>query len=186
MTLDCPEEQREQGRATVATTPDPASEGPGEAPGSLHIDVASPEATTALASRLGQRVSPGDTILLSGTLGAGKSHFARALIRAALDAPDLAVPSPSYTLVNVYQMPDQSFEVWHADLYRLGDAEDLLEIGLDDAAGDAILLVEWPELWVDRPDRHLAVRFEVTGDTERRLIFEAHGTGWDHLMEGVQ
>lgn len=101
-------------------------------------------ATSALAALVATVLDPGDTILLSGWLGTGKTHFARALIRAALDSPDEPVPSPSFTLVQTYARPD-STEIWHADLYRLSDAQEVAELGLDAAFAEAICLIEWPD-----------------------------------------
>lgn len=101
-------------------------------------------ATDALAKRLAPLLRPGDTLLLSGSLGAGKTHLARALIRAHLQAPGEPVPSPSFTLVQTYSAPDGT-EIWHADLYRLGDPGEVAELGLEDAMGSAICLIEWPD-----------------------------------------
>ncbi|WP_224816346.1 tRNA (adenosine(37)-N6)-threonylcarbamoyltransferase complex ATPase subunit type 1 TsaE [Hasllibacter sp. MH4015] len=100
-------------------------------------------ATDALATRLAKALSPGQTLLLSGHLGAGKTHLARAMIRARLGLPDTPVPSPTFTLVQTYTAPDA--EIWHADLYRLGDPGELTELGLEEAMGHAICLIEWPD-----------------------------------------
>ena len=83
------------------------------------IELPTGAATTALAERLAPRLGPGDTLLLSGPIGAGKTHFARALIKARLRAAgrDEDVPSPTFTLVQTYD--DGICEIWHADLYRL-------------------------------------------------------------------
>lgn len=96
--------------------------------------------------RLGQVMAPcltnGDCLLLSGTLGAGKSHLARAIIRERLDRFE-DVPSPTFTLVQTYDSP--SGEIWHADLYRLTHPDEVFELGLMDAFNSAICLVEWPD-----------------------------------------
>jgi tRNA threonylcarbamoyladenosine biosynthesis protein TsaE len=100
-------------------------------------------ASDALAQRLAMALEPGDTLLLSGALGAGKTHIARAIIRAWTGLPDEPVPSPTFTLVQTYDTPRA--EVWHADLYRLSDPQELAELGLDEALGAALCLIEWPD-----------------------------------------
>lgn len=121
------------------------------------IPLPSPEATDALAARLAPDLRAGDTILLDGPIGAGKTHFARALIHARL-GPDEEVPSPTFTLVQTYGTGAD--EIWHADLYRLGGPDEALELGLVDAFDTAICLVEWPDrLGELRPDGALTLRF---------------------------
>lgn len=99
-------------------------------------------ATEALGQRIAQYLRAGDVLLLSGDIGAGKSSFARAVIRARLGA-QTEVPSPTYTLVQVYD--DDLTPIWHADLYRLSGVDDVVELGLADAMDHAICLIEWPE-----------------------------------------
>ncbi len=106
------------------------------------ITLADEADTHALAHRLAGLIRPGNVLLLSGHLGAGKTHLARALIRALVGAPHEPVPSPTFTLVQTYDAPNS--EIWHADLYRLGDPGELAELGLDEAMGQAICLIEWP------------------------------------------
>ena len=98
--------------------------------------------TIRLGEDLARAVRPGDLICLSGDLGAGKSTFARALIRAIADDDDLEVPSPTFTLVQTYAL---RIPVAHFDLYRIADGSELDELGLDDALSDGVCLVEWPE-----------------------------------------
>lgn len=100
-------------------------------------------ATARLARAVARCVRPGDVILLAGPYGAGKTAFARAFLRAATGDPDLVVPSPSFTLVQTYAMPDGT-EVWHYDLWRVGGVDELAELGWDEARA-GIALVEWPE-----------------------------------------
>ncbi|MBF9060761.1 tRNA (adenosine(37)-N6)-threonylcarbamoyltransferase complex ATPase subunit type 1 TsaE [Rhodobacterales bacterium HKCCSP123] len=124
-----------------------------------HVRLPSPEATGALAIRLASCLRPGDTLLLQGQLGAGKSHFARAAIRALIGpgGETAEVPSPSFTLVQVYDTA--AGEVWHADLYRLTDSQEAAELGLDAAMHEAICLVEWPDrLAPDWPDTAVCLR----------------------------
>lgn len=103
-------------------------------------------ATARLAAGWAPRLGAGDVLAMSGPLGAGKSVFARALIRARLAAVgrDEDVPSPTFTLVQTYEAG--GLTIWHADLYRLTTAEEMWELGLDEAFGDALCLIEWPGL----------------------------------------
>src|SRR4029450_12392949 len=88
-------------------------------------------------------LEPGDLITLSGDLGAGKTTFARALIRYLAGDDRIEVPSPTFTLMQTYALP--SFTVLHADLYRLSGAGELAELGLEDAPEGAVTLMEWPD-----------------------------------------
>lgn len=112
-------------------------------------------ATAGLAGELASLARAGDVILLSGDLGAGKSVFARAFINA-LPGPQEEVPSPTFTLVQTYQRGAQ--EVWHFDLYRLESPEEAWELGFEEALGDGISLIEWPErLGGTLPDSRLEI-----------------------------
>ncbi|EDQ35289.1 ATPase, YjeE family [Hoeflea phototrophica DFL-43] len=114
-------------------------------------------ATTRFAEDMALSLKPGDCLCLSGDLGAGKTTFARALIRAVADDPDLEVPSPTFTLVQVYEL---RLPIAHFDLYRLGSAEELDELGLEDALSDGAALIEWPEQAAERlPQNLVEIRF---------------------------
>ena len=116
-------------------------------PGSLaEIDLPDEAATGSFAEALAPLLGPGDTLLLDGPIGAGKTCFARALIAARLaaaGAPREAIPSPTFTLVQTYIAGP--LEIWHADLYRLGAAGEVAELGLEEAFETALCLVEWPD-----------------------------------------
>jgi tRNA threonylcarbamoyladenosine biosynthesis protein TsaE len=134
----------------------------------------SPDETARLAIRLGAGLRAGDTLLLEGDIGAGKSHFARSLILSRLAEPE-DVPSPTFTIVQVYDLPD--CELWHADLYRLGDPDQIVELGLLDAFQNAICLIEWPDRLDDlAPPEALTVRLENPDTSDRRDIT----LSWSH------
>ena len=99
-------------------------------------------ATNTLATHVAARLQVGDTLLLEGEIGAGKSAFARALIRARLGRME-DVPSPTFTIVQTYE--DDAGDIWHCDLYRLTHPDEALELGLEEAFETAICLIEWPD-----------------------------------------
>jgi tRNA threonylcarbamoyladenosine biosynthesis protein TsaE len=111
---------------------------------SIRLELFLPDAaaTAKLGAALAARLTPGDTVLLEGPLGAGKSFLARAVIRALI-GEDAEVPSPTFTLMQSYDTPVG--ELIHADLYRLSGPADLDEIGLTDAIGRVVTLIEWPD-----------------------------------------
>ena len=111
----------------------------------LRLALPDPDATERLAVLLAPLLGPGDTVLLDGPIGTGKTHFARSLIQRRLAESGRVedVPSPTFTLVQTYD--DGTCEIWHADLYRLTDPLDVVELGLDEAMCDAIALIEWPD-----------------------------------------
>jgi len=84
----------------------------------------------------------GDVFTLQGPLGAGKSVFCRAFIQQLMGNA-VEVPSPTFTLVQTYSAP--KVEIWHFDLYRIEDPEEIYEIGWEEALSDGVLLIEWPE-----------------------------------------
>jgi tRNA threonylcarbamoyl adenosine modification protein YjeE len=123
------------------------------------IDLSDEAATRALAEDIAEWVKPGDLITLSGDLGAGKTTFARALLRRLADDPELETPSPTFTLMQVYDTP--RFPVVHADLYRVREPGELVELGWNEASEGALVIVEWAEraeseLAADRLDVALA------------------------------
>ncbi|PCJ74481.1 MAG: tRNA (adenosine(37)-N6)-threonylcarbamoyltransferase complex ATPase subunit type 1 TsaE [Rhodobacteraceae bacterium] len=144
------------------------------------------EDSAALAVAFSAHLKGGDCLLLSGPVGAGKTHFARAIIQTMMARDGLVedVPSPTFTLVQVYET--SVGEVWHTDLYRLTHVDELTELGLDDAFETAITLVEWPDrLGAARPDRYLDLTFSMP-DLEsdvRVLEIRAVGDNWDWLSD---
>src|SRR5215469_6486758 len=100
-------------------------------------------ATEQLGATLAERLKPGDVVGLKGELGSGKTTLARAILRAAAGDPDLVVPSPTFTLVEVYDTPRGTY--WHFDLYRLEAPHQAYELGWEEALAGGITLIEWPE-----------------------------------------
>lgn len=143
------------------------------------LPLPSPEATARFAARLGARLCAGDTLLLSGPIGAGKTHFARSLIQSRQAAKGHVedVPSPTFTLVQTYQAGD--LQIWHADLYRLTLPDEVLELGLDDALAEAVCLVEWPDRAPELFDETaLWLEFLPVDETGRRLRLHSGNPRW--------
>ncbi|MBT8415728.1 MAG: tRNA (adenosine(37)-N6)-threonylcarbamoyltransferase complex ATPase subunit type 1 TsaE [Boseongicola sp.] len=139
------------------------------APKPLHLKLPGPDDTAAAAARLAPHLRAGDCILLTGTLGAGKTHFARALIQKRLSESNLweDVPSPTYTLVQTYD--DGKCEIWHADLYRLSEPDEIIELGLDEAFETAVTLIEWPDRLGDLAPKN-ALKITLALDEDSRTL----------------
>ncbi len=119
-------------------------------------------ATIAFAEDVAAIIAAGDLLALSGDLGAGKTTFARALIRALADDAALEVPSPTFTLVQTYAT---RVPVAHFDLYRLADPDELDELGLDEALSSGAALIEWPERGAARlPAARVDIALAMAGD----------------------
>ncbi|HOO80925.1 MAG TPA: tRNA (adenosine(37)-N6)-threonylcarbamoyltransferase complex ATPase subunit type 1 TsaE [Alphaproteobacteria bacterium] len=99
--------------------------------------------TSRIAAALAEDLQPGNVLLLHGTLGMGKTVFARALIRALTNQHDIDVPSPTFTLVQLYD--GLTCPIYHYDLYRIEHPDEIFELGWDDALADGITIVEWPD-----------------------------------------
>ncbi|KQW86814.1 tRNA threonylcarbamoyladenosine biosynthesis protein TsaE [Brevundimonas sp. Root1279] len=146
--------------------------------------LADAEATARLGAAIAVRLEPGETVLLYGPLGMGKSTLARGLIRATT-TPDEDVPSPTFTLVQFYEGEPP---IAHFDLYRLTRAEEASEIGLDEALDEGCAVIEWPErlgedpgAWLG-PDR-LAVTLAEDGDGR---VATVSGVGlWEEKLKDL-
>jgi tRNA threonylcarbamoyladenosine biosynthesis protein TsaE len=143
------------------------------------IDVPDEAATAALATRLAAIARRGDVIALRGELGVGKTSFARAFIRALGGTGE--VPSPTFTLVQVYELPAAT--VWHFDAYRLRDPQEAWELGIEDAFAEGLSLVEWPERFGELlPARRLEVALSQGATASaRRAIIDAPAEWADRL-----
>lgn len=159
-----------------------------DAPLRRRVSLPGPAATERLARAIAAAGGPGDVVALRGDLGAGKTAFARAFIHARQDAAGLPreeVPSPTFTLVQIYELPGAP--VWHFDLYRLGAPEEAWELGLEEALAEGIALIEWPDrlgglLPAARLDLTLAFG---TAETERVAHLEGHGAAGRRLAEAA-
>ena len=135
-----------------------------------------------MARQIAKLSRPGDILALQGDLGAGKTVFARAFVRAFC-GPDTEVPSPTFTLVQIYDCPDT--QIYHFDLYRLEHAEEALELGLDEAFSGGISLVEWPQrLDTLLPKRCLTLTLSYgAGEQDRAVHIQAPGDWANRLQE---
>lgn len=142
------------------------------------LDHADADMTASLARVMASVLKPGDVIALQGPVGAGKTHFARAFIRARQGEAAEDVPSPTFTLVQTYDDP-MGTEIWHTDLYRLSHPDELVELGLDEAMRDAVVLIEWPEHGGRLPDP-LTIGLEPITDFPdlRRITLAGSGAHW--------
>ena len=145
------------------------------------LDHADADLTACLARVMAAVMKPGDVIVLQGPVGAGKTHFARALIRARQGDAAEDVPSPTFTLVQFYE--GARLKVAHFDLYRLTSADEAYEIGLDEALEDGAAVIEWPErldghLPPDRLDIEIAIDLAPDGGEARRARLTPAGA-WE-------
>ena len=140
-------------------------------------------ATEALAARVAAVLRPGDVVALWGDLGAGKTTFARALIRAAAGA-EVEVPSPTFTLVQTYDLPIGP--VWHFDLYRLAGPDEVIELGWDEAQAEGIALVEWPDrLGPMLPPERLEIGLSFGAVPGSRTALVVGSRGWSDRLAAV-
>lgn len=149
----------------------------------LSLTLDSADATNMHALTLAAHLSAGDTVLLSGDVGAGKTHFARTLIQSLIHPPE-DVPSPTFTLVQTYEGAD--CPIWHADLYRLSSTHEIEELGLFEAVDTAICLIEWPDRLGDlTPQEALLIGLQV-GSTEGSRVMDVRWTHpkWDAKLVG--
>ena len=146
------------------------------------VDVPDEAATEALAAHISALAEIGDVIALSGDLGAGKTTFARAFIWARGETGE--VPSPTFTLVQVYEFPGAP--IWHFDLYRLRSPEEAWELGIEDAFTEGISLIEWPERLGPLLPTHclqITLLFEDRPEARRTVI--SAGENWQQRLVGL-
>lgn len=147
----------------------------------IFLDLPNPLATGCLGVALADVLRPGDVVALHGDLGTGKTALCRAYIRAAVGDPAEEVPSPTFTLVQVYETP--GWAVWHYDLYRLESPDDAYELDIEDAFEEGVAVIEWPDrLGSLLPRRALHITLTQTGETSRR----AEIVGQPHLTNRIE
>lgn len=127
--------------------------------------------TIIAAQDLAKTLEPNAVVFLNGPLGAGKTVFARALIRALCKAPVLEVISPTFTLVQHYD--GKNSPIAHYDLYRLEDPEEIFELGWEDSLADGITIVEWPErLGPYKPQEYLNITLSNHDNDDREIVID--------------
>lgn len=154
---------------------------------SAWIDLPDQKATEAFGRRLAGRLRRRDVVALKGGLGTGKTTLARAVVAAL--SPDVdEVPSPTFTLVQTYPVAlgDEPGELWHFDLYRLERADQVYELGIEDALAEAVCLIEWPELAMGLlpDDRLLTIELQILPNQARRARIEG-GALWRQRIPGL-
>lgn len=152
----------------------------------IHMELADETATEALARALAALARPGDVLALKGDLGTGKTTFARAFIhardRAHGGSGDEEVPSPTFTLVQTYEVAGA--RISHFDLFRIERPEDADELGLDDAVADGIALIEWPERLGSRlPARRLEIALAAGARPDSRRVSIAGDPTWRRRLK---
>jgi tRNA threonylcarbamoyladenosine biosynthesis protein TsaE len=141
------------------------------------LESKSPAETKRLGERLSHLLRPGDVLLLQGELGAGKTCLTQGIGRG-LRVHEV-VKSSSFVLVNEY---DGRLHVYHADLFRLVDPDEVADLYLEENAKDGLLIVEWPEVALGAlPAEHLMLHFELLDDHARRIVLEPHGARYEEL-----
>ena len=147
------------------------------------VDLPDETATVALARRISRLAQRGDIIALKGDLGSGKTAFARAFIRARGDRNE-EVPSPTFTLVQIYEFPPAA--IWHFDLYRLRSCEEAWELGIEEAFYEGISLIEWPErLGPFLPERRLEINLSFGALSDARQAMLDPGGGWRARLAAI-
>ena len=163
-------------RARPSTIPAMTGAAKTDSPMEATIDLPDLTATWALAGRLARLWRVGDVVALHGDLGAGKTELARAAIRAATGEA-VEVPSPTFTLVQTYQTP--TAPVWHFDLYRIADPDEVIELGWTEARADGVALIEWPDrLGTMLPGDRLDVELEQAASSDARNALLRAGPAW--------
>jgi len=149
----------------------------------LKFTCSNPGETLVLGEKLGRLLQPGDVILLTGDLGAGKTWFAKGVAKGLEVAEH--VSSPTFTIINEYQ---GRLPFYHLDVYRLSDPDEAYDLGLEEYFyGQGVTLVEWPQRIEEfLPEEFLAVIIRVIGEEQRELVIEPRGSRYLDLAEELK
>lgn len=142
----------------------------------MRIELPDLAATQALGERIAANLRAGDVVALSGGLGAGKTTLARAIIAALGHQGE--VPSPSFAIIETYDPPAVRLPLVHADFYRLEDAREVRELGLDDYRAGAALLAEWPEQAGGFAHERACLSIRLENQTAGRIAIVEPGADW--------
>ena len=152
-----------------------------------HIDLPGLAATTAFGRRLAKALRRGDVVALKGGLGVGKTTLARAIV-AGLSPESDDVPSPTFTLVQTYPvtLADGPADLWHFDLYRLDRADQVYELGIEEALAEGVSLIEWPDLAEGLLPKQnlLTIELQIAAGQARRALV-AGGAAWRDRVAGL-
>ena len=146
------------------------------------------EQALILAGLFANVLRSGETLLLWGDIGSGKTFFARGLIQKMMRDQGILleeVPSPTFTIVQAYDslLPP----VWHLDLFRMANSEEIFELGLEEALETCICLIEWPnQMGSNVPKRNISIKFDVEKDYDyRKISIEFNGSDWEHISNAL-
>jgi tRNA threonylcarbamoyladenosine biosynthesis protein TsaE len=146
----------------------------------------SPAATRKLGEKLGRYLRPGSVMAMVGELGSGKTLLTRGIC-AGLGVPLRQVNSPTFVLVNEYR---GRLPVFHLDLYRLGDADEIVDIGLVDylhRAREGLMVIEWAEKIMSLlPAGYMTVDLEILSARKRKITLKSDGDEYDYLLEAIR
>lgn len=139
------------------------------------------ENTKIFASIIAKHLSAGDVITFSGNLGSGKTSFIKYMINS-LSLEKLEVTSPSFNLLHIYEL--NNLELWHFDLYRLKDIDEIYELGIEDAFIKGVSLIEWPQI-IDTilPENRLDIKLSFAKGEEARIVNLTGFSKWSKVLE---
>lgn len=136
-----------------------------------------------LAKALAKQIKLNDTITLTGGLGAGKTTFVKFLVNSIANK-NIEVTSPTFNILNIYEF--EGNEIWHFDLYRLKNKNEIYEIGVDEALEQKLTVIEWPEIIKEfLPRNCLEINIEVKDNDEIRIFLARFGDNWKNRIEEV-
>ena len=136
------------------------------------------------AAKLAKVAKLGDIITLSGNLGVGKTSFSQFFIRSLTDE-DVEVTSPTFNLLHVYSL--KTLQIWHFDLYRLKNKQEIYELGIEDAFDNGVSLIEWPEIIKDSlPKNRLDLELAFSRPDDARIINWKGSIKWAELLGSIK